>query len=201
MDRPRKHAFLVKPALDGFAHDFPHFSEIVPDAFIFYFTDVFPVCLPVFVAPLQKFLHSVERVDVRRLVLRELFASDGPASDTVECPFVLPFSGVIYGCYLHSVRVGRKEDLGLPVYLDGAELGECIIDCHIGKMAFPCRRQRAVQRHQEAVCLRMMCQIDSGRLVRTHRMAAGRTFAYPVYFTYGFHSFKIYKRLFEKLSS
>ena len=117
MQRSRKHALAVKSTLNGLLHHLPDFKQIVVDVPILDFLDIFPIGLPVAVAPAEKFRHRIKRIDVRRLDTRQLVAADSPSADAVKRPFVAQLPIIVHCCNCHGVRMLVHKHLWKPLNL------------------------------------------------------------------------------------
>ena len=185
VQRSRQCTLTVKTTLDSRLHGIPHLTQIIPEIIGLALLHIFPVAPPMMFAP---GLDVLERVQVVYRILMETVACSLPlrqstAADAVDRPFVFYFLMAIIRTEHHAVGMIRQEHLRFPFdFHRGYRLQH--VDDGLVRHVSPARSsQTSIQRHLETHCLRMTAGEDDGSPLRSHRMAARRSFSDSEYFS------------------
>ena len=187
VQRPRQHALLVEPPLDGLAHHGPHLGQVVPEVVVLALLYILPIAAPRAFAPVEDLGHVVHLIKLGRLVESLPPLGQSTSADAEDRPFVGHLALAVLRTEGHAVGVKGQKHRGLPHNLDRCMGAQRVEDSHIGQVPPARRSQAAVECHLESRRIAVTFQKHFRSLARPHRMAARRAIPYAIYLSYGFH--------------
>ena len=176
VERAGQYALVVQTAFHTLLHSLPHFLEVGPDVLALAQFDILPVRAAVLLAPVLYLSEGAYLVHFGRVKhVIGLALRQGTAAHAVHHPLIAPI-----GTELHAIGVVGQEYLGLPVYVDGRDGAQHLIDGYVGHVALARGSQTAVEGNVEEVGVGMALGIYLRRALWSHGMARRGAFTYLI---------------------